>query len=144
MMLTATRKVEFDAGHRLVNHESKCKNLHGHRYVAEITCIADELDSIGRVIDFSAIKAQVGGWIDDHWDHATIVSVEDKPLIKYLGQENQKHYIMQSNPTAENMAKYLIKISNILLSPYNIKCHKIKLWETPNCFVEVLNESSIS
>src|SRR5260363_42553 len=37
IMLTITRQLAFDAGHRIPDHKSRCRNLHGHRYVLEIT-----------------------------------------------------------------------------------------------------------
>src|SRR5262249_14498003 len=54
--VTCTRLLQFDAGHRVYQHEGKCANLHGHRYTAEITAQAEALDKIGRVIDFSVLK----------------------------------------------------------------------------------------
>ena len=36
-MISVTRRLEFDAGHRIPDHRSQCRNLHGHRYVLEIT-----------------------------------------------------------------------------------------------------------
>ena len=32
-----TTRLEFDTGHRIPNHKSNCKNLHGHRYAIEVT-----------------------------------------------------------------------------------------------------------
>ena len=58
-MIEITRRLEFDAGHRVLGHEGKCKNLHGHRYSAEITVTAPDLDGLGRVIDFGVIKEKV-------------------------------------------------------------------------------------
>jgi len=141
MKTTATRTLEFDAGHRLVNHESKCAHCHGHRYKAEVTCEADTLDSIGRVIDFSAIKAALGSWIDTHWDHAMVVNETDRDLLDYLRLTKQRHYVMATNPTAENMAEHLMVIGNQLLLTSSIRIVKIKLWETPNCYVEVTCEN---
>ncbi len=43
-MITATRRVQFCAGHRVHRHESKCRNLHGHNYVAFFTAEAERLD----------------------------------------------------------------------------------------------------
>ena len=135
---TIMRKIEFDSGHRLVDHESKCAHVHGHRYVAEIYCTPmSALDSIGRVVDFSCIKAEVGGWIDQFWDHAMVVNAEDKELIAYLAKNNQRHFILDTNPTAENMAAHLLEVSKALLSKYYVHVTRIKLWETPNCFAEV-------
>ena len=139
MAVTVTRKLEFDAAHRLLNHEGKCRHLHGHRYVAEITCVADELDSVGRVIDFSVIKRLVGGWIDENWDHNIILNTED-PLLNLPMKLNgaifarKEPAVVTFNPTAENMAKSLYNLSKRLLRQHGVNVVSIKLWETPNCF----------
>jgi len=131
----ASRIIEFDAGHRVYGHESKCKNFHGHRYKVEIHCTAKQLDSIGRIIDFSKIKQEVGGWVDTNWDHTMILDERDKTLGELLQQQGNKPvFYMKENPTAENMSKFLYFKANELLETYNIKCTKIVLWETPNCF----------
>ena len=139
MKVKAIRKCKFDAGHRVVNHESKCRTLHGHEYWAHIYAEGDELDSIGRVIDFSEIKNKVGGWLDKYWDHNMIIWEKD-PNLKYLLQCDglKKPFVTTFNPTAENMAEYLIKeICPQVLVGTGIKVTKIKLFETTNCYVEV-------
>lgn len=73
----AVRKIEFDAGHRVLKHESKCRHVHGHRYVLEITAVAAELDDVGRAIDFGKIKEVCGGWVDTHLDHGYIAHPDD-------------------------------------------------------------------
>ena len=133
-----TRKIEFDAGHRVYGHESKCAHLHGHRYVAEISVKSKHLDSIGRVVDFSVVKQLVGKWIDDNWDHNLLLNPED-PLLPYLDRSEQvtKPIFSSSllgNPTAENMARYLVVQSVNLLREYPIEVHSVKLYETPNCW----------
>ena len=65
-MITCTRRIEFDAAHRILNHESKCKMLHGHRYVLEAEFTAKKLDKLGRIIDFGVIREVLGTWIDDN------------------------------------------------------------------------------
>lgn len=136
MIVTCTRSIGFDAGHRVVNHESKCRTLHGHRYTAEITCYG-QLDTLGRVIDFSKIKEVVGAWIDEQWDHAMILYRNDPDLEKLQSCSGYKPvFVMDANPTAENMAALLMRVAEGLLMPYDIKVNKVKLWETPNCFVE--------
>lgn len=138
-MITCTRRIEFDAAHRVMLHESKCKYLHGHRYVLEATFTADKLDSVGRIIDFGVIKQKLGGWIDEHWDHTAILFDKDKALGDAVsGQTNQAIYYMPANPTAENMASYLFeKICPGLFQETGLKCVGIKLYETPNCVATV-------
>lgn len=138
--MKAVRIVEFDAGHRVANHESKCATLHGHRYKLEAYAEADSLDSVGRVIDFSVIKEKLGGWIDDRWDHTTLVWEEDVITLEALKQmpRYKDPFICQFNPTAENMADYLINdICPELFRGTGVRISKLRLWETPNCYVEV-------
>ncbi len=137
-----TRKFEFDAAHRILGHECKCKNLHGHRYVAEVTIQSPGLDSLGRVIDFSAVKSLVGEWIDEHWDHNILLHAQDPLLdLNVVGGDavrkvfgDKEPYVMHfgANPTAENIAKELFIVSKSLL-PNNLELLNVRIWETPNC-----------
>ena len=113
MSVTCTRRIQFCAGHRVAGHENKCAHLHGHNYVALITAQANELDDVGRVIDFSVLKERVGGWIDKHWDHGFILWAGDSEARAVIGAfhtgvTGQKLFELPVNPTAENMARYLI------------------------------------
>jgi 6-pyruvoyltetrahydropterin/6-carboxytetrahydropterin synthase len=138
-MITCTRRIEFDAAHRIINHESKCKMLHGHRYCLEATFVAADLDNLGRVIDFGVIREVLGGWIDDNFDHNTILSIKDKKLGEKIAEiTGQKIYYMAQNPTAENIANYVFsEICPKLFADKNVKCVAIKLYETPNCYTNV-------
>lgn len=74
-MLTITRKLEFDAGHRIPDHHSQCRNLHGHRYVLHITLEGDPLEKDGdsgngMILDFSEVKKLAETHLVSHWDHA--------------------------------------------------------------------------
>lgn len=137
--ISCTRRVEFDAAHRVMEHESKCKHLHGHRYVIEATFSATQLDSLGRVVDFGVVKETLGGWIDEHWDHTTILHEKDTPLgVSISGHTAQKIYYLPMNPTAENMAEYLLSaICPSLFKDMGIVCTRIRLYETPNCYADV-------
>lgn len=141
---SCTRKIEFDAAHRVMEHESKCRMLHGHRYVIEATFEAQALDVIGRVVDFGVIKQKLGAWIDDNWDHNTILHTKDELLGKHIQQVTaQPVFYLPNNPTAENMAAYLLKeICPVLFKEAGLQCVKIKLWETPNCYAEVYSHST--
>lgn len=140
-MITITRKFTFDAGHRVLGHESKCKHLHGHTYHVELTVKAPELDSLGRVIDFSVLKELVGKWIDDNLDHNMLLHPADPLAPVNLGAGasavvfgSKQPYIMpvNTNPTAENIAKEIFDISAILLPPA-ITVVSVRVHETPNC-----------
>lgn len=144
MAYNATRRLQFCAGHRVHLHESKCRNMHGHNYVLHFSARAKkpeeaELDSLGRVIDFSVMKQLLGDWIDENWDHGFIHYVEDSEVRYALARiPTQKVYALPANPTAENMAAYLLhRVCPKLFKDTNIEIIKIVLHETENCSVEV-------
>ena len=145
-MIKCTRIIEFDAAHRVKNHESKCRHLHGHRYSVQASFVVenqDGLDKLGRVIDFGVIKEKLGAWIDDNWDHNTILFNQDKQLGELIeSQTGQSVFYLPYNPTAENMAAYLFyEICPEIFKDEEVDCVHIKLYETPNCFVEVADSA---
>ncbi len=135
--IICTRRIEFDAAHRVLEHESKCKNLHGHRYAIEASFSADGLDALGRIVDFGVIREKLGAWVDENWDHTTILFEKDKTLGKSISDiTGQTIFYLPTNPTAENMAAYLLEIiCPELFADMNIRCVSIHLKETPNCSV---------
>lgn len=137
-MLSCTRRIEFDAAHRVMRHESKCRDLHGHRYVVEATFQSAALDALGRVIDFGEVRRVLGDWIDSNWDHATILCEEDKPLGQAIADKTgQAVFYLPQNPTAENMAQYLLEcVCPALFRNEGVRCTIIRLYETPNCYAE--------
>ncbi len=142
-MSQITRRLEFDAGHRLIGHESKCAYLHGHRYMADITVEATKLDAVGRVVDFSVVKQRVGDWINTNWDHNLILHQEDPLIIRdnwlAINGGNKNPYQMASNPTAENMVEHLGHMARGLLRDYPIRVVCVRLFETPNCWADWSN-----
>lgn len=152
MSVLICRSFEFDAGHRLVDHEGQCKFLHGHHYKAEyfmLPLTGKTLDSVGRVLDFGVVKQRVTNWIDTNWDHNMVLSMKD-PLCEFAcaGVESpsdvlvrlcgRKPYLMPNNenPTAENMAKELWQKTRLLLP--EVQLISVRLWETPKCYAEFI------
>lgn len=137
-----TRRIQFCAGHRVPLHESKCRHLHGHNYVALIHASAESLDQAGRVIDFGVLKEIVGGWIDQFWDHGFIVQQNDEATLQALfrfddiDRVGQKIYRMQSPPTAECMAQELFEVCQILLKETGVVVDGVTLYETENCYAQ--------
>jgi len=139
MRISCTRKIHFCSGHRVFKHESKCATMHGHNYNAFITAEADSLDGIGRVIDFSVLKEKIGGWIDEFWDHNFLAFKDDTEVVEllYKAPRKKEPYICGFNPTAENMAEFLLNaVCPLVLKGTNVTVTKIVLWETDNCFAE--------
>jgi len=133
------RRVQFCAGHRVWKHESKCAHLHGHNYVVLFHARAAELDNLGRVIDFSELKNRLGGWIDMHWDHGFILNRLDEEAIRAVGSiPRQKLYLIEGNPTAENLALYLLTcVAPGQMVETGVTVERIILWETENSCAEV-------
>lgn len=136
---SCTRRLEFDAAHVVSGHGGKCKHLHGHRYAVEVTVTAP-LDTLGMVVDFSVVKDKVGAWIDNNLDH-NIILRRDHPLVR-LGLQigwgvdgvfaGKAPYLMDDNPTAENLARLLLEKAQVCLAPLVVEC--VTVYETPNCF----------
>ena len=159
-MYTITRKFTFDSAHRVLHHESKCKHLHGHTYTALVTVTAAGLDKLDRVIDFSVLKTLVGGWIDNHWDHnalfhpydpllprkieeAISATTDDKDFIfNHLFGGKEPYVMATGNPTAENIAKELFHVADMLLHKLGIEVVRVRIWETPNCHAEYTRDDS--
>ena len=141
MSTTCTRRLTFDAGHRVFGHENKCGHLHGHGYEAYITAQADDLDSVGRIVDFSVIKQIYNDWIQTYWDHGVILHEKDSNAYAAVRMcqpsdgSTQKIYTLPYNPTAENLAHYLG--TNIYfvqaLAQYGVKDVEVCVQETTNC-----------
>jgi 6-pyruvoyltetrahydropterin/6-carboxytetrahydropterin synthase len=136
-MLLCTRRLEWDALHRVPGHESQCAAWHGHRYVAEIGCHAEALDAQGRIIDFGVVKQVVGGWIDTHWDHTALLMRGDPdPAAQAIADSNAARgrpvYWFDDPPTAEVIVAELARVAQALLTPHGVAIRQIRLWETPN------------
>ncbi|MDP1672457.1 MAG: 6-carboxytetrahydropterin synthase QueD [Burkholderiales bacterium] len=146
-----TRRLEFDAGHRIPNHGSQCRHLHGHRYAIEVTLsgpvvatagAADE----GMVIDFSAVKAIAQQHVVDPWDHAFLAWRQDKAVITFLdGIPGHKTVLFDAPPTAEHLAQTALAIlDRAYKGQYgnSLQLERVRLYETPNCWADALRDES--
>jgi len=144
--LALVRRLRFCAGHRLWRHESKCAYLHGHNYRVDVEVVAAgggaEVDAVGRIVDFSLIKRRLLGWIDAHWDHAFVLFVEDEEAIAAVRLSTPtKYFLLPWNPTAENMARYLLEVvCPGVLADLGVVARKVSVWETDEaCAVAALS-----
>ncbi|MEM7557952.1 MAG: 6-carboxytetrahydropterin synthase [Planctomycetota bacterium] len=138
MSLTIMRRIKFCAGHRLYQHGGKCEHFHGHNYVADIFVTSEEVDSVGRVLDFADLKARTKGWIDVNWDHSFLVFEQDQNAIEALEKvQPSKLFKLPYNPTAENMAKYLLEVMcPAVLEGSGARAVRVRIWETEEAYAE--------
>ena len=145
-MLTITRKLEFDAGHRIPNHRGDCRNLHGHRYVLHITLSGEVQDiqgdsSEGMLMEFTDVKQLAEKHLVSLWDHAFLVYEHDVPVRRFLDSlPDHKTVVLDRIPTVENLAQTAFDILRDVYerqSDQNLVLESIRLYETPNNWAEV-------
>jgi 6-pyruvoyltetrahydropterin/6-carboxytetrahydropterin synthase len=124
-MYSVTREISFCYGHRLLQYDGKCRHLHGHNGRAVITLASAELDTLGMVMDFTLLKRVVGGWIDSHLDHKMLLHKDD-PALDYLQSQGEPIFVMDVNPTAENIARLIFDFA----ASQGFPVAEVKLWET--------------
>jgi 6-pyruvoyltetrahydropterin/6-carboxytetrahydropterin synthase len=142
-----TRRLEFDSGHRIPNHDSRCRHLHGHRYALEVTLAGDVIRAHGdaqegMVMDFGQVKAIAERELVDAWDHAFLVWREDTAVIEFLATiPNHRTVVFDAPPTAEHLAEAAFR----LLEPAyrdrfgtHLTLERVRLYETPNCWADAL------
>ena len=128
-MFKVTKHIEFCYGHRLLNYDGKCRHLHGHNGRVEVDVTADKLDARGMVHDFADIKGAIKNWIDETLDHRMLLHKDD-PILPVLKQRGELFYVMDENPTAENIAKLIFNHARAKGLPVV----EVRLWETPTSY----------
>src|SRR4051812_35406849 len=123
-MYRVTREICFCYGHRLLNYDGKCRHLHGHNGRAVIVLETPALDALGIVVAFSRIKRVVSTWINDTLDHRMLLHRDD-PVLPLLRQQGEPVFVMDANPTAENIARVIFDYTRAQGFPV-VEVH---LWE---------------
>src|SRR5438105_4477717 len=128
-MYRVTREIHFCYGHRLLNYDGKCRHLHGHNGRAVITLASPGLDPLGMVLDFGRIKRVVQSWIDETLDHKMLLHKDD-PVLPFLRQQGEPVYVLDVNPTAENIARLIYDFT----ANQGFPVDEVQLWETESCY----------
>jgi len=127
-MYQIARELEFCYGHRLLNYPGKCRHLHGHNARVLITLQADALDERGMLVDFGDIKQRVQQWVDENLDHNMILCKDD-PIVPVLQAQGERFFLMETNPTAENIARLIFDRAR----SQGLPVVKVQIWETAKC-----------
>lgn len=114
-MFTITKQFSFSASHVLEglppNHP--CSRLHGHNYRVEMVLKCDGLDVVGFVQDYRQLTP-VKKFLDETFDH------------RHLND------VMESNPTAENIAFFLFS----KFTAQYPRLHAVRVSETEKTWAE--------
>lgn len=125
------KRLQFCYGHRLLQYEGKCAHPHGHNALVEVEISSDRLDSIGMVCDFGEIKRRLLSFIETELDHRMVLRSDD-PLVRALENVGERPYLMDDNPTAENLARLLFQKARELDLPVTA----VRFWETDSSCAE--------
>lgn len=128
-MYRVTREIHFCYGHRLLDYGGKCRHLHGHNGRVLIVLEGESLDGRGMLVDFTEIKRRVQTWIDENLDHNMILCRDD-PILPLLRERGERVFVMDENPTAENLAR-LIHAHAV---GSGLPVVEVTLWETERCY----------
>ena len=140
-----TRRLEFDAGHRIPDHASQCRHLHGHRYAIEITLSGDIIQAEGSplngmVMDFADIKRIANEKVVERWDHAFLAWRGDTRVLELLASiPDHRTVILDVVPTAENLAAEAFRILEPAYQDVyhnQLRLERVRLYETPNCWAD--------
>jgi len=146
-----TRRLEFDAGHRIPDHKSQCRHLHGHRYAIEITLAGDIINKAGdaangMVMDFSQVKELANLHLISAWDHAFLAYKGDQAIVDFLASlPGHKTVLLDCIPTAENLARTAFRILDaVYRDTYgnHLRLHQVRLYETPNCWADAVRDAA--
>lgn len=136
MRTSVSRYIEFDTGHRVARHESKCRHLHGHRYRLTVEVEGevkdDDSPEHGMVIDFGRVKDALNV-IHDEWDHRFLIG-EDDPLYGEI-ERFPGVVVLPLQPTAENLAAIAHVVLSKLLEPLTVR--RVSIQETTTCEAHV-------
>lgn len=138
-----TKVFRFEMAHALWNYEGKCKNIHGHSYVLDVTLSGIPKNEAGHpddgmIMDFGKLKKLIKRAVIDHVDHAFLINAQDTCLDQLINSQtlpfdNIKKVPFQ--PTSENLIHYFAEMIRELL-PEDVSLYSLKLQETDTSYVE--------
>jgi len=137
-----SKEYRWEMGHRILNHNGLCRNVHGHSYKM-IVEVEGEIGKNGMIIDFYELSKIVKPVVEK-LDHCFLCETMDNDMVNFLANHKMKYLVMDFESTVENVSKYLANLFTAKLSKKrhsNIKSVTVKLYETPNshseCTVEM-------
>jgi 6-pyruvoyltetrahydropterin/6-carboxytetrahydropterin synthase len=146
-----TRRLEFDAGHRIPHHGSQCRHLHGHRYALEVTLRGDIIETEGvpeqgMVKDYGAVRDLMFEHVVSRWDHAFLVHSGDRVVREFLDSlPGHKTVVLDVVPTAENLAQVAFDTLDRAfrgVEGQSLRLERVRLYETPNNWADAVRPAA--
>lgn len=85
---TYGHEIGLSAAFRQWRADSHCRYLHGYALAVKFVFEATELDVRNWVVDFGSLKS-LKGWLEDQFDHKTLVAEDDPALSTFQLMEAQ-------------------------------------------------------
>jgi 6-pyruvoyltetrahydropterin/6-carboxytetrahydropterin synthase len=115
-MFEVSKTIWFCAAHQVRFDGGQCERLHGHNWRVQVTVRAKQLDRIGYVVDFAELKKAAWEAVE-RFDH---------------GNLNEIAPFTEINPTAENLAHYVLRELAKRFNDERVRIHCVEIWETEN------------
>lgn len=137
---TISKEIEFDLGHRVQFHASKCRNPHGHRYRVRVECVGSIVDEPGApdhgmLVDFTDLKRLMTELVHDPLDHGFAYETGDVVGgVLAAGGQGWKLIEFPYAPTAENIARWAWEqLEGPIAESFRdgLKLASVTVWETP-------------
>lgn len=145
--ITVSKETQFDTGHRVPGHRSKCRHPHGHRYRVRATCVGEIVTTPGApdegmLVDFGDLKTMLTQLVHDRFDHAFVVHADDVAMRTALsyGDPDWKVVVFDAVPTAENLARWIADTLDVAITERylgQLALTRVDVWETPTSVATV-------
>jgi 6-pyruvoyltetrahydropterin/6-carboxytetrahydropterin synthase len=139
-MTTATmtriaKEYRWEMGHRLVQHQGLCKNIHGHSYTLRVE-IEGNTDTTGMVMDFYDLSALVQPIVDE-LDHCFICDDSDSVMLEFFLNHPMKVVVVPFPTTAENICAWFAdRLTPEFLRFERLRSFTLRLHETERAYAE--------
>lgn len=120
-MYTVTKTMEIAVGHCLtLPYQSPCQRQHGHNIKVSVTVCTKELTAYGMVIDFTLIKAIV--YQLDHQNLNDILDINPtaENIAKWIGDNINEVLVLEKYPVTTEVTKVVVQESE-----GNVACWKM-------------------
>lgn len=120
----------FETAHRLTGEgaPTKCVSIHGHSWWATLVIEGPELDELGILVEFGALKHAWRRWLDDHVDHHLVLRHDDPMVAAVRGVYPESRILETSeSPTTEVMARLLYERASQILAELGVPAERARV-----------------